>query len=289
MRLQKLSDGTVRLSQLNAWDVQTFRHLPALADFAGHEAAERRLLPSPAVEADLTPEMGMDWVEYVIPELRDSFARNLGTVMADLENLRIQQQRLEEMVAEDAEDAAVAHEAENLEKAEAAAVGHEAENPEKSEDREGGAQGKSGGAEEVNFEGGEERAEREEKEKKNEDEDEKEHEDEEEHEDKKEDEDEKEPAASEDTTTEPVTSSDSSGSAVSVELYTLDIPAGHAEAWFRAMNQARLVLSAKHGIDSEHLPDLAMLLSSGKLEHWFQYELFVSLQGWLIDVVLDPG
>jgi hypothetical protein len=41
-------------------------------------------------------------------------------------------------------------------------------------------------------------------------------------------------------------------------------------------------------MDSEHPPDLAALLEAGQLEHWFQYELFVSLQGWLVEVVMDP-
>ena len=31
MHLQKLPDGSIRLSRLNPWDVQTFRSLPALA------------------------------------------------------------------------------------------------------------------------------------------------------------------------------------------------------------------------------------------------------------------
>ncbi len=54
------------------------------------------------------------------------------------------------------------------------------------------------------------------------------------------------------------------------------------------MNQARIVLSAQYGIDSEHVPDLAKLLESGQLEKWFQYELFVSLQGWLVEVAMNP-
>jgi hypothetical protein len=54
------------------------------------------------------------------------------------------------------------------------------------------------------------------------------------------------------------------------------------------MNQARIVLSIRYGIDSERVPELGRLLEAGQLEYWFQYELFVSLQGWLIEVVLNP-
>lgn len=227
MRLQKLSDGSLRLSRMNPWEVQTLRSLPVLADFSGHEAAERRLLPSPAVEADLTPEMAMDWVEFVVPELRDSFADNLGVVMQDLSGLK-------------------RHDLEPV--AESPLSGQPAAES-SSASPSGEKLGKNGAAPE--------------------------------------------------TGTEPEPEPDANADAASataegpppppvMDYFTVDIPAAHSEAWFRAMNQARLVLSAKHGIDSENLPDLASLLTSGKLEHWFQYELFVSLQGRLIDMVLDP-
>ncbi len=74
----------------------------------------------------------------------------------------------------------------------------------------------------------------------------------------------------------------------SMPHFVLTIPADHAEAWFRAMNQARIVLSIRYGIDSERVPELGRLLEAGQLEYWFQYELFVSLQGWLVEAVLNP-
>ncbi len=184
------------MARLNAWDVQTFRSLPDLADYTTDPGAEDRLLPKPAIDADMTPEMAMDWVEYVVPELRDSFARSLEKVMADLGTLA----------------------------------------PEVDEER-----GEHGGEEPATAE--------------------------------------RDPDAATDAAT---------GSGAGTELFGLTIPAAHAEDWFRAMNQARLVLSSRYGIDSEKLPDLAGLLAAGKLEHWFQYELFVSLQGWLVEAVLDP-
>ena len=186
MHLQKRSDGAVRFTRLNAWDVHTFRSLPRLADYGADRLSEERLLPRLAPESELTPEMAMDWVEYVVPELRESFAGNLAVVLEDLAGL-------------EEEPGAAADPADQA---------------------EGAAEGKEG----------------------------------------------KEQA-----------------------FFALTIPAEHVEGWFRAMNQARLVLSARHGIDSEQLPDLAHLMETGALEYWFQYELFVRLQGWLVEVVMEAG
>lgn len=245
MRLEKIKDGSVRLSQLSPWDLRTFRSLPALADFSDHPGAERRLLPPPAVEQDFTPEMGMDWVEHVVPELRDSFAHNLGTVMADLENV------------EPDLNGGTPHPA-------AAPEG----GPMDGEDLGGGSHGKA--IADSSPPGSESSPE-----------------------------DASGGSPQSFSARTPFPKSNSSPEAASdkpldpvpppQETFTVNIPADHTEHWFRAMNQARIVLSAKHGIDSEHQPDLASLLTSGTLEHWFQYELFVSLQGWLVEVVMDPG
>ncbi len=217
MHLRKLPDGSIRLTRLNPWDVQTFRSLPDLADFSKDSKAEKRLLPAPAIESDLSPEMAMDWVEYVVPELREQFAGNLAIVMADLATMTGET----EVEAADFES----------DEEEAEDQPEEADEPE----THGNA------AEEV---------------------------------------------------PDPVPSEASilrdGPTAPAVPHFALTIPAGHAEAWFRAMNQARIVLSTRYGIDSEHVPELAKLLEAGQIEYWFQYELFVSLQGWLVDAVLDP-
>lgn len=209
MQLRKLPDGTIRLTRLNPWDVQTFRSLPLLADFSQDPKAEKRLLPTPAIDSDMSPEMAMDWVEYVVPELRESFAENLSIVMADLSTLTIETENFEE------DKTAV-------------------------EDQKNGA----------------------------------------------------DPANLGDEPTRPLPGEESihgEGAVTSpVPHFSLTIPPDHAEAWFRAMNQARIVLSARYGIDSEHVPELAKLLEAGQIEYWFQYELFVSLQGWLVEAVLDP-
>lgn len=216
MHLQKRPDGSIRLSRLNPWEVQTFRSLPDLADFSSAPAAEKRLLPAPAVEADLSPELAMDWVEYVVPELRESFAHNLAAVMADLA-----------MLAPEPVDPSPP----------------EPGGTEEAEDSGPGKPGHPAGA----------------------------------------------TSPKEVPQDAPSAAAGTTGPAGAHGLFfTLTIPPGHVEAWFRAMNQARLVLSARYGIDSEHVPDLAQLLENGQLEHWFQYELFVSLQGWLVEAVLDP-
>jgi hypothetical protein len=205
MHLQKLPDGSIRLSRLNPWDVQTFRSLPALADYTADPEAEKRLLPTPAIESDLTPEIAMDWVEYVVPELRKSFVESFTTVLADLETLSLDP-------GPEADDAGDGVDEEE---------GEPSPSGQKSTDQENASQQAV----------------------------------------------EEEPP---------------------MPHFVLTIPGDHAEAWFRAMNQARIVLSIRYGIDSERVPELGRLLEAGQLEYWFQYELFVSLQGWLIEVVLNP-
>ena len=211
MHLQKLPDGSIRLSRLNPWDVQTFRSLPALADYTAAPEAEKRLLPTPAIESDLTPEMAMDWVEYVVPELRESFAESFTTVLADLETLSLDPGPEAEGAGDGVDDN------DEEEKGEPSPSGQEST-------AKGNASQQA--VEEVE---------------------------------------------------EP-----------SMPHFVLTIPGDHAEAWFRAMNQARIVLSIRYGIDSERVPELGRLLEAGQLEYWFQYELFVSLQGWLVEAVLNP-
>ena len=213
MQLRKLPDGSIRLTLLNPWDVQTFRSLPALADFSKDPKAEKRMLPAPAIDSDLSPEMAIDWVEYVVPELRESFAENLAVVMADLATLT-------EVPDDPAEDGGA----------------DPAMEENRAEQENSGSPGDD--------------------------------------------------SAKSTAPDKSVISEESAGPAV--PHFALTIPADHAEAWFRAMNQARIVLSKRYGIDSEHVPELARLLEAGQIEFWFQYELFVSLQGWLVEAVLDP-
>lgn len=182
MRLTKLEDGGVLFERINDWEKHALTLLPKLADFSGKGEAEKRLLPAPAVETDLTPEMAMDWVEFVTPQLRSAFQESLDVVVADLRGLE----------------------------------------PES-------------------------------------------------------------PPVDPNPWPKPGTGTEKA----SKVTWRMSIPLGHADHWFRAMNQARLVMSAQHGIDSENAPDFSALLASGQLEMWFYYEFFVSLQVWLVEYVMD--
>lgn len=247
MQLQKLTDGSVRISRMSAWDVQTFRNLPNLADYTADPKSEKRLLPPPAGDLDLSPEMAMDWVEYVVPELRESFAQNLNIVLEDLATLTLDHSSKKKQSSNGSGPASAAEASKGKNKA-AEPLKDEGEDEESDPDDDNHeTDAFSGGFIPLPGFG-----------------------------------------------SEGEESSSSSGSGAGPESapenrqYTLTIPPGHAEAWFRALNQARIVLSTRYGIDSEHIPDLAQLLVAGEIEFWFQYELFVNLQGWLVEVVLNP-
>jgi len=71
--------------------------------------------------------------------------------------------------------------------------------------------------------------------------------------------------------------------------WTVNVPAAHVEDWFRAMNQARLVLSSSreaHRTDQEYL---AGMLLKGEIELLIQYEMLTALCGWWVEVILNSG
>ena len=57
------------------------------------------------------------------------------------------------------------------------------------------------------------------------------------------------------------------------------------------MNQARLVMSARYQIDSERNPQeyIEKMIAEGTMERLIQYELFTSLQQWLVVNIMDTG
>jgi hypothetical protein len=68
--------------------------------------------------------------------------------------------------------------------------------------------------------------------------------------------------------------------------WELTIPAGHVEDWFRAMNQARLVLSASkgaHRTDQEHV---TRMLVNGEIEMLVRYEMLTAMCGWWVEVMM---
>jgi len=66
------------------------------------------------------------------------------------------------------------------------------------------------------------------------------------------------------------------------------IPADHVEDWYRAMNQARLMLSAKHEAHRTDNAHIASMFISGKMEALIQYELLTGLCSWWVDALLRP-
>lgn len=46
-------------------------------------------------------------------------------------------------------------------------------------------------------------------------------------------------------------------------------------------------MSAADGIDAEHTPYRPALLAAGKLERWFQSQLYAGLQAWLVEHAMD--
>ncbi len=68
--------------------------------------------------------------------------------------------------------------------------------------------------------------------------------------------------------------------------WAINIPAGHVEDWFRAMNQARLVLSATketHRHDQEYITGM---IEQGEIESLVLYEMLTALCGWWVDVMM---
>ncbi len=64
------------------------------------------------------------------------------------------------------------------------------------------------------------------------------------------------------------------------------VPPAHADDWYRAMNQARLMLSERHEAhrsDDEHI---AKLFTTGNMEPLIQYELLTALCGWWVAVIM---
>lgn len=68
--------------------------------------------------------------------------------------------------------------------------------------------------------------------------------------------------------------------------WCLTVPAAHVEDWYRAMNQARLMLSAKYDVHRTDDAHVAEMLLSGRLEVLIQYELLSSLCNWWVNAVM---
>ena len=68
--------------------------------------------------------------------------------------------------------------------------------------------------------------------------------------------------------------------------FALDFPAGHAESWLNALNQARLSLAAQHHLDETDLsqPGPMAILNERDLAK-FQIHFYAALQQWLVEIL----
>ncbi len=65
--------------------------------------------------------------------------------------------------------------------------------------------------------------------------------------------------------------------------FRIRVPGDHAEAWLSILNQARLVMHAKHDLpETDDIDDIATLAESGKLEPFLLSRFYASIQEWLV-------
>ena len=202
MTLQRLQDGSVRLAQLNEWQLRTLQSIPLVADAGDDDDALRRLFPAPFAAGEATNEQQEDWAELVQPELEDLFETSLARVSKDLKMIEL--------------DTSPKEPAELEHQDEPAAPARRGRGRSKS--RKSATKGES--------------------------------------------------------------------AAPPQELWRLTIPADHIEDWYRAMNQARLVLSEKHHAHRTDSAHIARMFISGKMEALIHYELLTGLCGWWVDVLM---
>lgn len=219
MRVSRLPDGSVQLSQLDDWQLRTLRSLPGLADPGEDEAALRRLYPAPFEPGETTDEQKEDWAELVQPELEQLFENSLERVSADVKNARLESPpppatEDDDEDQEDEEDVGI--EKPPRIRAPDPAVRQRPRSPRRAAIR---------------------------------------------------------PPEQEAPQEMPL-------------RWEFTIPAAHVEDWYRAMNQARLILSERHAAhrtDDEHI---ARLFMSGRMEPLIQYELLTALCGWWVEVLM---
>jgi hypothetical protein len=196
MTMQRLPDGSVRISALDDWHLNALRRIPSLADPGDDEKALRRIYPAPYTAGEATQEQQEDWAEYVQPELESLFATSIQRMAADLQTAHLSVPPPEPP----AEDAPAPN--------------------------AGAGAGKNTR---------------------------------------------KRLKPKVDTAPE----------------WSISIPADHIEDWFRAMNQARLVLSASkeaHRHDDAHV---AAMLLKGELDLLIQYELLTGMCDWWVGALLS--
>lgn len=219
MRVSRLPDGSVQLSQLDDLQLRMLRSLPGLADPGDDEAALRRLYPAPFEPGETTDEQKEDWAELVQPELEQLFENSLERVSADVKTARLESlppPAMEDDGEDQEDEEEVGIEKPPRVRAPDPAMRKRPRSPRRAAIR---------------------------------------------------------PPQKEAPPELPL-------------RWEFTIPAAHVEDWYRAMNQARLILSERHAAhrtDDEHI---ARLLMSGRMESLIQYELLTALCGWWVEVLM---
>ncbi|HEX2750728.1 MAG TPA: hypothetical protein VHM91_22175 [Verrucomicrobiales bacterium] len=252
MTLERLPDGSVRISHLDEWNLRMLRRIPALASAGDDEEARRRLFPAPIFPGDAKEEALEDWKEFVQPGIEQLFNDSLHRVTEDLG--RAELEPLPPRAAETA--AAPATKARKTVKKTTRST--TAKKTARSTTAKKGAKSK------VAKKTGKALTSQPRK----------------------------SPKAKEAPEPEaPRPGRRKPGPGISppaTPRWHFDIPAEHVEDWYRAMNQARLMLSEKyeaHRTDDAHI---AGMFISGNMESLIQYELFTGLCSWWVTTLLEP-
>jgi hypothetical protein len=205
MRIRRVKSKGLVFSRLPASQVRLLQQIPVHADPAGSSGAEERLYQSPVrtVLDDTDDELVNDWNDHVLPDLRESFTRQLECVTEDLRAVR-RERHLPPPAAEAVRESSTTREDE-----------HEHE-----------------------------------------------HEDEDEHEDE--------------------------GLPAGEESYELVIPPEHIDAWYGALNQARLVMQERYKFpEVESLAAIVALLTSENLKPYLTSRFYTQIQAALLDLGMD--
>lgn len=253
MRFRRLPDRTIEFSLISPWELKTLRSVPGLADPSGVPGAHERLFPDPIVKADADPDHLADWREYVVPDLAELFRSSLDVITSDVMN---------------------AEETEVIEEPARKASGRKRRNASADEDEDNddddldeledllsAGDDSEDGDEEEDLDGDEVEDE------KDEDSDEEEEED---HDDEDGDEGE-----------------ESESPRPPRMAWRFIVPAENIDHWYRGVNQARLVMSQRFGIDSEQGISAEQIFSTGNFERYLQYEMLTALASWLVPFILE--
>jgi len=222
MKIRRVPSRGLVITGLPTSHLRLLEQIPLQADPAGSAAAEDRLYPSPvrATEDDPDDSLLHDWQEYVQPDLRSDFARQVDRVTADLRTARL-------------EEPAASDDAETL----------DTETVDTNDQADGEAfEGEDTVADEVE-------------------------------------------EADEEEEADDDAEADDEANEAPPETYELTIPFEHVDAWYGALNQARLVMQERYAFpEQENLETIVALLASENLKPYLTSRFYAEIQGVLLDL-----